>query len=189
MSDQGGCAVDYARDIQAIAARRDSQAFRRLFDYFGPRLKTYLMSAGAESTQAEDLMQDAMVALWHKAHLFDPTKARASTWLFTIARNLRIDALRRQSRQSQQITDHTDPTTQPAEIIQSDHLLAQKQDRTRIKQALSDLTPDQRDVIRLCFFQDLSHSQIAQALNLPLGTVKSRIRLAVAKLRTTLEHA
>lgn len=179
-------AVDYARDIQAIAAHRDSQAFRRLFDYFGPRLKAYLMSAGAESTQAEDLMQDAMVALWHKAHLFDPTKARASTWLFTIARNLRIDALRRQSRQ---VTDPNDPTTQPQEVIQSDHLVAQKQDSTRIKQALKGLSPDQRDVIQLCFFQDLSHNQIAQALNVPLGTVKSRIRLAVAKLRTILEPA
>ncbi len=188
MSDQGDitCAADCARDIQAIAARRDSQAFRRLFDYFGPRLKTYLMSAGAESTQAEDIMQEAMVALWHKAHLFDPTKARASTWMFTIARNLRIDALRRQSRQ---VTDQDDPTTRPGEVIQSDHLVARKQDSARIKQALNGLSPDQRDVIRLCFFQDLSHSQIARTLNLPLGTVKSRIRLAVAKLRTTLEHA
>ncbi|WP_343564009.1 sigma-70 family RNA polymerase sigma factor [Kiloniella sp. b19] len=178
--------ADYASDIQAVAASRDPQAFKRLFDYFGPRLKAYLMKSGSDASQAEEVMQEAMVALWRKAHLFDPAKARPSTWIFTIARNLRIDVLRKQARQ---VADWNDPSAQPDPVVMSDTVVELKENRVRIKEALKDLSKEQMEVIHLCFFRDLSHSQIADALGIPLGTVKSRIRLAVGKLKTALENA
>ena len=150
---------EHDRLIEAVALRRDREAFARLFEHFAPRLKAYLMKAGAPAGAAEDFAQDAMLTVWRKAELFDSSKARAATWIFTIARN------------------------------RPDQLVLMAEDAARLKTAMARLTADQIEVLRLAFFQDNPHSEIARRLDLPLGTVKSRIRKAMIKLRTLLDDA
>jgi RNA polymerase sigma-70 factor, ECF subfamily len=169
--------------IEAVARARDREAFARLFDHFAPRLKAYLMKAGATPAAAEDFAQDAMLVVWRKADLFDAGKARAATWIFTIARNRRIDALRRAARPLP--SPDIDPTPQGPD--RPDELFESREDAGRVRAALRGLSPDQIEVIRMAFFQDQTHSDIAQSLDLPLGTVKSRIRNAMIKLRHLLE--
>ena len=176
--------ADYDRLIQAVARDRDREAFAALFDHFAPRLKAYLMRAGAPPAAADDFAQDAMLTVWRKAELFDPSRARAATWIFTIARNRRIDALRRENR----------PLPVPEISLASsdperpDDLLQARQDEGRVRAALRSLKPDQIEVIQMAFFQDLTHAEVAQSLALPLGTVKSRIRNAMIKLRDLLDQ-
>ncbi len=176
--------AEYDRLIQAVARDRDRDAFAALFDHFAPRLKAYLMRAGAAPAAADDFAQDAMLTVWRKAGQFDPSRARAATWIFTIARNRRIDALRRESRPLPvpEITlDSPDPE-------RPDDLLEARQDEGRVRAALRNLKPDQIEVIQMAFFQDLTHAEVAQSLALPLGTVKSRIRNAMIKLRDLLDQ-
>lgn len=176
--------AEYDRLIQAVARDRDRDAFAALFDHFAPRLKAYLMRAGAAPAAADDFAQDAMLTVWRKAEQFDPSRARAATWIFTIARNRRIDALRRESRPLPvpEITlDSPDPE-------RPDDLLEARQDEGRVRAALRSLKPDQIEVIQMAFFQDLTHAEVAQSLALPLGTVKSRIRNAMIKLRDLLDQ-
>lgn len=177
---------DHSADLVRVAQERDKAAFKRLFVHFAPRVKAVMMRGGLEVTQAEELMQEAMVSVWRKAHLFDPCKARASTWIFTIARNLKIDRFRKQARAE---VDLDDPALVPDPLSAADDLVQQGQDRRRIEKAITGLTPEQMQVVDLCFYKDLSHSQIAAQLEIPIGTVKSRIRLAVGKLRASLENA
>lgn len=173
----------YDRLIEAVALRRDREAFARLFEHFAPRLKAWLMKAGVAPAAAEDFAQDAMLTVWRKADLFDARKARAATWIFTIARNRRLDMLRRDAR----------PLPTPEidlahdEVMRPDDILVMADDARRVRDALSRLKPDQVEVLRLAFFMDSPHSEIARRLDLPLGTVKSRIRNAMIKLRTILE--
>lgn len=176
---------EHARLIQAVAVDRDRDAFARLFDYFAPRLKAYLMRAGAPAGAAEDFAQDAMLTVWRKADLFDPSRASAATWIFTIARNRRLDALRRESRAA--ALPAYDLT--PDEPERPDELLTEAQEAARLQAAMRQLSPDQAAVLRLAFFKGDAHSEIARALDLPLGTVKSRIRKAMIKLRLILEPA
>lgn len=174
----------HARLIARVAEARDKTAFAELFDHFAPRIKAYLIRLGAEPGAAEDIVQDAMVTLWRKAHMFDARRASAATWLFRIARNRRIDTLRRDR------SDRLDPEEPmlrpPAPEAQDDSLDARIRD-DRVRHALKDLPPDQVELIRQAFYSGLSHSQIAEESGIPLGTVKSRIRLAFTKLRKTLE--
>ncbi|MNH48880.1 ECF RNA polymerase sigma factor RpoE [compost metagenome] len=176
-------AFAHDRLIEAVALRRDREAFAQLFSHFAPRLKAWLMKSGATAAAAEDFAQDAMLTVWRKADLFDARKARAATWIFTIARNRRLDMLRREARPL--------PTPEielsEMEVQRPDDILAASQDAERIRDALSRLKPDQVEVLRLAFFLDSPHSEIAQRLELPLGTVKSRIRNAMIKLRLILE--
>ncbi|MNU36225.1 ECF RNA polymerase sigma factor RpoE [compost metagenome] len=176
-------AFAHDRLIEAVALRRDREAFSQLFSHFAPRLKAWLMKSGATAAAAEDFAQDAMLTVWRKADLFDARKARAATWIFTIARNRRLDMLRREARPL--------PTPEielsEMEVQRPDDILAASQDAERIRDALSRLKPDQVEVLRLAFFLDSPHSEIAQRLELPLGTVKSRIRNAMIKLRLILE--
>lgn len=178
-----GAVDDYGRLIEAVAATRDRDAFARLFEHFAPRLKAYLVRAGAPPGAAEDFAQDAMLTVWRKADLFDPRRASAATWIFTIARNRRLDALRRESR----------PLPAPEmslaleEPEQPDALVSEAEEAARLNAAMSELPPEQLDLLRLAFFQGDAHSEIARKLNLPLGTVKSRIRKAMIKLRIALE--
>ncbi len=176
--------VDHDRLIEAVARDRDREAFAALFDHFAPRLKAYLMRAGATAAAADDFAQDAMLTVWRKAELFDPARARAATWIFTIARNRRIDALRREARPLPV------PEIQLAapEPDRPDDLYQSREDESRIRAALRSLKPDQVEVIQMAFFQDLSHAEVAQSLALPLGTVKSRIRNAMIKLRDLLDQ-
>jgi RNA polymerase sigma-70 factor (ECF subfamily) len=176
-------ADQHARLIQAVAVERDREAFSRLFEYFAPRLKAYLMRAGAPAGAAEDFAQDAMLTVWRKADLFDPTRAGAATWIFTIARNRRLDVLRREGRAAAL----PDFDLTPEEPDRPDALLTQADEAARLNEAMRQLSADQMAVLRLAFFKGDAHSEIARALDLPLGTVKSRIRKAMIKLRLILE--
>lgn len=168
--------------LLAVGRSRDIDAFETLFRYFAPRVKAY-MSRGGGSASAEELMQETMVTVWNKAGLYDPSKGAASTWIFSIARNLRIDAYRRERRPQ---FDPNDPVFVPDEAPAADVAMAAFQDAGLVQRALASLPPDQAAVLKLSFFEDQSQSAIAAALDLPLGTVKSRMRLAFVKLRAVI---
>ena len=170
--------------IMSVATARDRAAFKLLFDHFGPRVKGFMIRLGAAPQQAEDLAQETMLLLWRKAHLFDAGKASASTWIFTLARNLRIDALRKERRPQ---FDPEDPALVPEPEADADTRMTLEQDSTRLRAALTSLPPDQMQVVELSFFGDKPHSAIAEELKLPLGTVKSRLRLAMMRLRSALD--
>ena len=170
--------------LLAVARHQDRDAYAALFEHFAPRLKGYLIRLGAPPAQAEELAQDAMVSVWRKAEQFDPGRSSAGTWIFRIARNLRVDLARRDRVMAGFEPDLTDAPDAP-ETPEGVTLTRQRDER--IRRALSTLSQDQVQVLRLSFFQDRPHSEIADELDLPLGTVKSRIRLALMKLRAALE--
>jgi RNA polymerase sigma-70 factor (ECF subfamily) len=166
-------------------AGADREAFNALFRRFAPRVKAYLLRIGSGPDVAEDLAQDVMMKVWRKARLFDPSKASASTWIYAIARNQRIDAFRRLQRPD---LDADDPALAPAETWHADDAIDRKGRDERIRAAFEKLPPNQREVVRLHFIEDQPHSAIAQKLSLPLGTVKSRLRLAFEKIRNELSE-
>lgn len=172
-------ADDPAALIVAVATRGDRDAFALLFEHFAPRVKSYMLRLGAPPETAEELAQECLLTVWRKATLFDPARAGASTWIFAIARNLRIDAVRRQRRPRFE----DDPTDEPAPEPPADAIAFAAERDVRLREAMRELPPDQAEVIRRSFFQDKAHSEIARELSLPLGTVKSRLRLALARLR------
>ena len=171
--------------IIAIAASRDREAFSELFGYFAPRIKGYYRRLGMTNDAAEELAQETLLRVRREAARFDPARAAASTWIFATARNLRIDALRRTrplgsiSREEIQ-ADPVEPT--PAEAV-----LVVEQER-RIHEALRSLPADQAEVVALSFFDGKPHAEISRSLGLPLGTVKSRLRLAVRRLRMCFDE-
>ncbi len=169
--------------ILAIAERRDRIAFVALFGRFAPRLKSWFQRSGALPDHAEDLAQETMLAVWRKAESFDPTRAGAATWIYTIARNQRIDAARRTPRR---MLDVDDPSLAPQPPAAPDAVFDTVQRESRLREALTRLPPEQADVIRLSFFEDRPHADIERALGIPLGTVKSRLRLAMNRLRAHL---
>ena len=173
-------------ELEAIAERRDKDAFARLFTHFAPRIKAYLVRNGASQSQAEDVAQETLVTVWRKAHLFDRRKAAASTWLFTIARNQRIDRIRRERRPE---PDPNDPSFAPNPIETPDKAVAEREDTSAIREALKQLPDNQREVVMLSFFEDESHSAIASRLELPIGTVKSRIRLALKRMDALIDRS
>lgn len=166
--------------IEAIAERADRAAFAELFTHFAPRLKAYLLRLGADQATAEEVAQEAMLTVWRKAASFDRRQAGAATWIFTIARNRRIDRLRRERRPE---IDGNDPALVPAAPAEADFAVWGAQVETRLRAAIESLPPEQSDLIRRAYFEDLSHREIAEISGLPLGTVKSRIRLALQRLR------
>lgn len=174
---------DFGRLIEAVGARRDRAAFAALFAHFAPRLKTYMLRSGSDAAAAEDFAQEAMLAVWNKAALYDADRAGASAWIFTIARNLRIDAIRRQRRSE----PRSDASQDPDPPEQPDAILLQFDDVERVRTALGILPEDQARVVHLSFFGDKAHSAIADDLGVPLGTVKSRLRLALSRLRKAME--
>lgn len=167
-----------------VATARDRAAFAELYDYFAPRILGYLLRLSMDRGQAEELTQEVMVVLWQKANLFDPAKSSLSTWLFRVARNRRIDA---QRRDRSGLIDPDDPFFHPEAAEPADQTVDAAKRDERIRAALTDLPEDQRSLVKLAFFNGLSHSEIAAERNLPLGTVKSRIRLAFARLRKAME--
>jgi RNA polymerase sigma-70 factor (ECF subfamily) len=169
--------------LRRIAEGRDRAAFQELFEHFAPRLKSYALRLGAPSQAAEDLAQEAMLTAWRKAALFDPAKASASTWIFTIARNLRIDLLRRERLMR---LDGGDPSLAAESEPDAGEGFEARQDGEALRFALRALPDEQNQIVMLSFFSDKPHSQIAAELNIPLGTVKSRLRLAMARLRASL---
>ena len=177
-------AMSYEDLIVAVGSARDRQAFARLFAHFAPRVKSYLMRTGTEGPAADDLTQEVMLLVWRKAERFDPKRANAATWIFTIARNRRIDAYRRDRE-----LDLDDPAFRPtAEPTADLHLEAAERD-AQVGAAIGLLPEEQSALLRLAFFEGKSHSVIAAEAGLPLGTVKSRLRLALARLRGRLEQA
>lgn len=175
---------DHAAQIRAIAQRADREAFAALFGHFAPRVKAWMLRSGASDGSAEELAQETMLTVWRKAALYDRDKAAPATWIFTIARNLRIDAIRRERHPGTLVPD---PVDAPDDPPQADHLLHKADTETRVRRALSTLSADQIEVVQLAFFQDKPHSEIERTLGIPLGTVKSRLRLAMARLRSALE--
>jgi len=169
--------------ILAISASGDRAAFAALFAHFAPRVKSYLLRLGAGPGQAEDMAQEVLLAVWRKAASFDPAKAEASTWVFAIARNLRIDALRRE-RHPEVSDEHLEAVADTREDAES--ALSAAQRGAALRRALEDLPAEQAEVVRLSFFQDKPHGEIERALGIPLGTVKSRLRLAMVRLRAAL---
>ena len=168
--------------IDAIARRRDRRGSFSLFNHFAPRLKSYLLRQGAPEPAAEEIAQETLLAVWRKADQSDPNRASASAWVFTIARNLRIDAQRRNRGLSDgRIAEPPCGPQTPEENLRT------AQGARRVQAAIGHLPPEQAAVLRLAFFEDLTHHEIAEELRMPLGTVKSRIRLATAQLRLALE--
>lgn len=170
--------------LQRVAQSRDKEAFAELFQDYAPRIKAYMIRQGADPTTAEELAQETLMTVWRKAALYSATKGSATTWIFTIARNLRIDRLRREvpwqalpEGHGEEASDDTPP----------DEAFAERQRRDRIHEVLATLPPDQHEVVNLSFIEGLSHSEISERLDVPLGTVKSRMRLAYRKIRESVE--
>ena len=170
--------------IEDIAAHKSKAAFKKLFEYFAPRLKGYLMRLGSSEAQAEELVQDVMLTVWRKAALFDRRKAAASTWLFTIARNRRIDILRREKYPE---LDPEDPTLVPDEEVQPDDAVIMAERKAEVQSAMATLPEEQVELVKLAFYKGWSHSEIAKETGLPLGTVKSRLRLSFTRLKEALD--
>jgi RNA polymerase sigma-70 factor, ECF subfamily len=170
--------------IRRVAQNHDRQAFAELFDHFAPRLKSFMMRKNASAELAEDLVQEAMIAVWTKAVLYEPSKGSVTTWVYTIARNLRIDRIRRDVHMP---TVELGDYDEPSEAIEGEDLLGRKQEDGLVAAALKNIPEEQRQVLVLSFIEDLPQSEIAQKLSIPLGTVKSRMRLAYGHLRRYLE--
>ena len=179
------CNADYESDdfsamICAIAKSKDKDAFIALFEHFAPRIKSFLMKGGASPEHADELAQETMLTIWNKAESYKPEQAAASTWIFTIARNKRIDTLRKTKRHDidpadPMILEDTSPSPRANALYQEEVGV--------LAEALKTLPKEQADLIRMSFFDDKSHAAIAEETGIPLGTVKSRIRLALERLR------
>jgi len=169
--------------VVLVAENRDRTAFMQIFRHFAPRVKGFLVGRGLTSHAADDVLQEVMLAIWNKAGSYDPAKAAISTWIFTIARYKYIDRLRRESRHK---TDSDDLDLKPSDAPVADDDVLQDQRQNAVQAAIANLPADQQSVIFLSFIKGLAHSEIAEQLGLPLGTVKSRIRRAFARLREEL---
>jgi len=170
--------------IVRVAQQRDRQAFSQLFDHFAPRLKSFMMRKNTSAELAEDLVQEAMIAVWTKAAMYEPSKGSVTTWVFTIARNLRIDRIRRDVHMpTTELGDYDEPSEAP----EGEELLGRKQEDGLVARALQSIPEEQRQILVLSFVEEIPQSEIATRLSIPLGTVKSRMRLAYGHLRRILE--
>lgn len=170
--------------LEDVAANRDKAAFASLFEYFAPRVKGFLINKGADNALAEEIVQDVMLTVWRKADMFDRTQASASTWLFIVARNRHIDYIRRARKPG---LDPEEPTLMPSGEVAPDEAFVLQQREERLHEALKILPPEQMELLRQAFFVGKSHREIADDTGIPLGTIKSRIRLAFMALRKALE--
>jgi RNA polymerase sigma-70 factor (ECF subfamily) len=178
--------ADEAADlIEAIALRQDRAAFAALFRHYAPRLKSFVMRGGDDAETAQEVAQEAMIMVWRKAASFDRHRASAATWIYTIARNKRIDLLRRAGQPAIEAEDWLTVFASEEEGAETSVLAGQTYQQ--MKMLMDHLPPDQQAVIRKAFFEDKAHTAIAEEMRLPLGTVKSRIRAALGKLRQALE--
>ena len=184
---QGGSAEDEAlrarRLLIAIGESQDRLAFRDLFDAFAPRLRSFIGSRGTSPDMVEEVVQETFVNIWRKARLYDPSKASASTWVFTIARNVRIDLLRKINRP---VPDMHDPALVAEPEPGADQVIERSQEAARLKQAIATLPGEQQEVLRMAFIEEKTHAEISAQLDIPLGTIKSRIRLAFGRIRSEL---
>jgi RNA polymerase sigma factor (sigma-70 family) len=173
--------------VKAVAQNRDQSAFAHLFDHYAPRLNGYLQRRGMSVAQAEEVVQEVMMTLWHKSELFDDSKSSLTTWLYRIARNRNIDILRRDR------VDFVDPhetelMPEALDGLDLEKYVDSQQREGAVRKAIALLPEEQREMVRLAFFEGLSHGDIVEVTHLPLGTVKSRLRLAFTRLRRELER-
>jgi RNA polymerase sigma-70 factor (ECF subfamily) len=172
--------------INKVGKSQDKEAFRSLFKHFSPFLKAFLIKSGGVTPEnAEELVQETMIKVWRKAPSYSSSQASASTWIYTIARNTRIDWLRKQNRQNPDLLnaeDLYDERENPTPLSS----LSQIRTKKLISEQLSRLPVEQAEVLQLMYFQGQSGQQVADTLALPLGTVKSRIRLAMNKMKVAL---
>lgn len=182
--DPRSIAVTLSESIIRVARTKDEESFEILFRYFAPRLKSYFLKLGADLSQSEEITQEALVLVWRSAGQFDPSKASASTWIFTIARNLSIDRFRKARRPE---FDPSDPALVPEVQQPPDRQLERAETEEKIRLIMSSLSLNEKSVLMLSFYENYSHGEIANQLGLPIGTVKSRIRLAFAKIRLALD--
>lgn len=173
--------AEWSQEITAIRDDKDQRSFARLFEHFAPRLKSFLMKSGSTAEFAEECAQEVMATVWRKAHMFDGSKASVSTWIYTIARNRRVDMIRKQRR-----PEPEDLTWGPESEPDQDDVLVIAEETEHLGRALAALPEKQRKLIERAYFGELSHSEIADETGLPLGTIKSRIRLALERLRHSM---
>ncbi|MDQ2091328.1 sigma-70 family RNA polymerase sigma factor [Marimonas arenosa] len=166
----------------AVRDRRDRNAFAALFDHFAPRLKGFVMRSGASDHQAEEIVQDVMLAVWRKAASFDPHRAQVSAWIYQIARNRHIDIVRKENRPMPEEL-REDPGTE----ADASQIMGLEQETRHLKSALDKLRPEQREIIEKAYLGELTHQEISTQTGLPLGTIKSRIRLGLERLRHELK--
>lgn len=166
----------------AVRDKRDRGAFAALFDYFAPRLKGFLIRSGAKPELAEEIVQDVMLSIWRKAATFDPHRAQVSAWVYQIARNRQIDIARKERRPVPE-----ELKEEPGTAADANQILGLEQEATRLKLAMARLSPEQRDIVERAYLGELSHQEISVQTGLPLGTIKSRIRLGLERLRHELK--
>jgi len=177
----------WAPRLRRIAQERDREAFREVFEHFAPLIRAFLLkSGGGDWTQAEEVTQEVMIKIWRKSASFNSNKASATTWIYTIARNTRIDFIRRSQRNDRKIEIediwHEAETAEPLIDLQ------QRRAQQQIRKAMATLPEEQAQVIHKAFMEGKSHNEVAEELSLPLGTVKSRIRLALSKLQVLVDR-
>lgn len=179
-------AVNWNERVRAVAERHDRQAFTEIFDHFVPRLETYLGKLGLDGALAEEITQEVMLTVWRKAALFDPAKSSLATWLYRIARNRRIDLARRMQ------AERADSAAQDMAEIADDRAIDEDIDRLQrdgaVRRLIGRLPAEQERLVRMAFYEGFAHAEIAEKTGLPLGTVKSRLRLAFARLRRALNE-
>ncbi len=182
MNANDGKRMLWVDHMYRIRDDQDQQAFAELFAHFAPRVKGFLINSGADGSLAEECAQEVLATCWHKAHMFDPARASVATWIFTIARNRKIDVLRKQRR-----PEPEDLGWGPEEDPDQADVMALQQESEQLGRAIAELPANQRELIEKAYFGDLSHSEIAEQTGLPLGTIKSRIRLALERLRHAMK--
>lgn len=175
--------------LALIAQNKDRAAFTRLFRHFAPLMKAFALSGSTMSANhADELVQEVMLKVWQKAGGFNPDKAAASTWIYTIARNCRTDMFRRLQKFDTALSAEDISTAQEASGEEAFMVLHQRRNRDRIRTLIKDLPRDQVQIVAKVYMEGKSHSEVAGELDIPLGTVKSRVRLALQKLQIQLER-
>lgn len=182
MKDNDGKRMLWVSHMTRIRDQKDQAAFAELFGHFAPRVKGFLMNSGASASLAEECAQEVMATCWHKAHMFDPSRASVATWIFTIARNRKIDVFRKERR-----PEPEELSWGPEEEPDQADVLAIQQESELLGRAIAELPAAQRELVQKAYFGDLTHSEIAEQTGLPLGTIKSRIRLALERLRHAMK--
>lgn len=168
-----------------VGRDRDKDAFASLFEYFAPRIKSFLLRLGTDMSLCEEIAQEAMIMVWRRAETYNPSQSGASTWIFTIARNKRIDRLRRENRP---LPDLADPAFAPEPVETGEKTIFRQQEEEKIRHALKNLPDEQAKIIFSAYYEEKSHREISDESGVPLGTVKSRIRLALNRLRAHLDE-
>jgi RNA polymerase sigma-70 factor (ECF subfamily) len=168
-----------------VASHRSKTAFTELFKFFAPRIRQFSISKFGNETLANEVVQETMTNVWRKAHLYNADKGAPTTWVYTVMRNAAFDLLRKVNNSKEDnLSDDFWPLMEADDDPVAD--LAEDKNKVLIKEHLQNLPEAQKEVVQGFYFQELTHEQLAEQLNIPLGTVKSRLRLALAKLKQNI---